>query len=80
MEFVITTPQKTVNSEIFKTENPNCELFVRENIFYISGVKSQKDADDLIAAHNPEAPKAKSVQEKLADLGLTVDDLKALLS
>jgi hypothetical protein len=78
-EFKIATPNKRVNSLIFMEET-GCNLYKVDDDFYISGCESQAEADALIAAHNPPAPKEPTVAEKLASVGLSVDDLKAALS
>jgi hypothetical protein len=88
MEFEIATPTKTVNSEIFHRDNADAELYVRDGIFYISGVDSQEEADNLIAAHNPSlaqeaADKVKADAKaaalaKLQALGLTADEVAAI--
>lgn len=77
-EFAIATPNKPVNSAIFRQET-NCNLYVRDDVFYVSGCKNQDEADALIAAHNPSAPSEPTVAEKLASVGLDLDDLKAAL-
>jgi len=78
MEFKIKTPNKPTNSLIF-FEETGCQLFTKDDGFYVSGVDSQGQADALIAAHNPPEPQEPTVQEKLASVGLSVDDLKAAL-
>ena len=78
MEFLIATPQKPVNSQFF-FEQTGCELYMRDGVFYISGCQSQAEADALIEAHNPPAPKEPTVEEKLASVGLSLDDLKSAL-
>lgn len=78
MEFKIATPNKPTNSTIFHEET-GAFLFTRDDGFYISGVDSQAEANALIAAHNPPAPKEPTVEEKLASVGLSLDDLKVAL-
>jgi hypothetical protein len=77
-EFKIAAPNKKVNSSVFRQET-GCELFTKDDGFYISGCETQAEADTLIAAHNPPAPTEPTVVEKLASVGLSVDDLKEAL-
>ena len=53
-EFKIATPKKPTNSSIF-FKDTGFNLFTRDDSFYVSGCETQKEADDAIAAHNPEA-------------------------
>ena len=77
-EYKIATPQKAINSMIFFTET-GFNLFTKDDGFYVSGCETQKEADDAIAAHNPPAPIEPTVVEKLASVGLSIDDLKEAL-
>jgi hypothetical protein len=77
-EFKIATPNKPTNSTIFFTET-GFNLFTRDADFYVSGCDTQKQADDAIAAHNAPEPVEPSVGEKLASVGLSIDDLKVAL-
>ena len=79
MEFQISKPDKPLNSQIFAQENPGCFLYQSGDDFYISGVETQEEANKLLAAHNPPAPKEPTVAEKLASVGLSLDDLKEAL-
>jgi hypothetical protein len=78
MEFIVEAKNKYINSLIFKEET-GCELYLRDNVLYVSGAKSQKEADDFLAAHNPTPAAEPTVSEKLASVGLSVDDLKTVL-
>lgn len=77
-EFKITTPNKPVNSDIFFQET-GCNLYTRDDGFYISGCETQSEADALIASHNPPMPTEPTVKDKLASVGLSLDDLKEAL-
>ena len=78
-EFKIDKPNKPVHSTIFFKET-GFNLFNKDDgFFYVSGCDSQEQADKSIAAHNPPAPTEPTVEEKLASVGLSVDDLKAAL-
>lgn len=78
MEFIVEAKNKYINSLIFKEET-GCELYLRDDVLYVSGAKSQKEADDLLAAHNPTPTPEPTVAEKLASVGLNLDDLKIAL-
>lgn len=77
-EFKIATPTKTVNSQLFLAET-GFNLFTRDDGFYVSGCETQKEANDAIAAHNVPEPVEPTVAEKLASVGLSIDDLKVAL-
>jgi hypothetical protein len=77
-EFKITTPQKPTHSNIFFNET-GFNLYTKDDGFYVSGCETQKQADEAIAAHNPPAPTEPTVAEKLASVGLTLEDLKVAL-
>jgi hypothetical protein len=77
-EFIVTKPNKPLNSSIFYNET-GFNLFVKDGNLIISGCETQGEADALIAAHNPPTPQEPTVEEKLASVGLNLDDLKAAL-
>ena len=79
MEFIVKLPKKTLNTDIFAAENLGKDLFMRDGDLIISGVESQEEADALLAAHNPPAPKELTIDEKLASVGLSINDLKVAL-
>jgi hypothetical protein len=78
MEHKVKSPNKPVNSEIFRNET-GADLCIRDGEWYVSGDISAEEAQELLDAHNPPAPKELTVAEKLASVGLSVDDLKAAL-
>ncbi len=79
MEFIVKLPKKTINTDVFAAENLGKDLFMRDGDLIISGVETQEEADALLAAHNPPAPKEPTIDEKLASVGLSVNDLKVAL-
>jgi hypothetical protein len=79
MEFIVKLPNKTLNTDIFAAENVGKDLFMRDGDLIISGAKSQEEAEALLAAHNPPAYEEPTIDEKLASVGLSIDDLKAAL-
>ena len=77
-EFKIAKPSKRVDTGIFLKET-GWNLYTRDEDFYVSGCNTQKEADAAIAAHNVPEPIEPTVAEKLASVGLTIDDLKVAL-
>jgi hypothetical protein len=78
MEHKVKTPNKNCNSDIFRAET-GADLFIRDDIWYVSGDIDAEQAQALLDAHNPPAPTEPTVEEKLASVGLSVDDLKQAL-
>jgi len=83
MKIQITQPQKHTDSILFKEET-GFDLYISEDVWFIDGAESEQEALTALENHNPEnemlkLQEAKKVAEaKLAALGLTADDLKAL--
>jgi hypothetical protein len=77
-EHKVKTPNKPTNSIVFKDET-GCDLFAREDGFYVSGDITQEQAQALLDAHNPVEQPQPTVAEKLARAGVSIDDLKAAL-
>ena len=75
-EFAI--PEK-LNTFQLKAELGADEVYVRENKLVIGGDLSEAKVLAGINAHIPAEPKEQSLTEKLASVGLSVDDLKAAL-
>lgn len=78
MEIQIKKPNKFVDSNIFFNET-GFSLFVREDNWFIGGVENEIEALQALEKHNPPAPTPPTVAEKLALVGLSLDDLKAAL-
>jgi len=87
MKYSFDLATKPLDSFLFEKENPNCSLYVEDGFLWVSGDLTKEQAQKLLDAHNPpdpiikenEAKAAKQAAEaKLAALGLTTDDLKAL--
>jgi hypothetical protein len=78
MEIKISKPTKPVNSLIFFNET-GFNLYQQDNDFYLSGDATEQELSDAYAAHNPPAPTEPTVAEKLASVGLSIDDLKDAL-
>jgi hypothetical protein len=65
-----------VNGEQLKNELKAESVYQIENTLYIVGDLSKETIDKALAAHMPTEP---TVTEKLASVGLSIDDLKAAL-
>jgi hypothetical protein len=78
MEHKVKNPNKPTDSTIFKNET-GYELFVRDEEWFVSGADSADKAQALLDAHNPPAPTEPTITNKLASVGLSIDDLKAAL-
>ena len=79
MDIKVKTPNKYTNSDIFFHETGH-NLLIIDNEFYVRGDTTDSAAAQLLLDnHNPLAPVELSVSEKLASVGLSVDDLKAAL-
>lgn len=77
MEHKISTPTKLINSLKF-IEETGLSIFVREGEWFISGDCTKEQALAALEAHNGTTPEL-TIAEKLASVGLSVDDLKAAL-
>jgi hypothetical protein len=78
MEYKVNKPNKYTDSVIF-TNDTGCNLFVRNDDWYVSGEITQAKAQELLDAHNPSKPSTVTIEQKLASVGLSIDDLKAAL-
>jgi len=79
MKIQIERPTKPVNSEVFYQETGFTLTCVNDE-FFLTGEATEKELKDAYAAHNPPAPIEKTVVEKLALVGLSIDDLKTALT
>ena len=78
MQIKIDKPTKYANSSIFQ-DKTGYALYQIGDAFYINGDATEDELLAAFAAHNPPAPTEPTVAEKLASVGLSVDDLKAAL-
>ena len=79
MEFNVGKITKTLNSELFKSET-GFDLYQKDDgDIYIKGCKTQKEAESLLAAHNPTSSVENSLEQKLSNAGITLDELKTAL-
>ncbi len=78
MEIKIDKPTKYADSFLFQQET-GYAYYQSGNDFYLAGNATEAELLAAFAAHNPPAPTEPTVAEKLASVGLSVDDLKAAL-
>lgn len=76
--YEIQKPNKPVNSQLFNEEF-GCSLFVEDGKWFISGAESKAQADAFLEAHIVPESLEPTVEEKLASVGLNLDDLKSAL-
>lgn len=79
MKYAFDLPEKNTNSFLFEEENSNCSLYIEEGKLWISGDITEEEATNMLAAHNPPAPTEPTVADKLASVGLSIEELKAAL-
>ena len=68
-----------LNGEQLKAELGCDEVYIRDNNLIIGGDVTEAQAKAAIAAHKAVKPAEPTINEKLASVGLSVDDLKAAL-
>lgn len=78
MEIKTNKAEKYVDGFLFEKET-GFSYFERNGEFFLSGDATEKELLDAFAAHNPTPPAEPTVAEKLASVGLSLDDLKAAL-
>ena len=78
MEIKIPKPTKPVHSTIFH-DATGFNLFQKGDDFYLSGEATEQELLNAYAAHNPPAPQEPTVAEKLASVGLSIEELKTEL-
>jgi len=78
MEIKINRPEKFADSSIFNLET-GFSYFQRGDEFFLAGDANEAELLAAFAAHNPPAPQEPTIEEKLASVGLNLDDLKAAL-
>ena len=68
-----------LNGEQLKTELKCDEVYIRDQVLVIGGDVTESQVKAAIAAHKPNKPSEPNIQDKLAMVGLSVDDLKVAL-
>lgn len=75
-EFAIPTD---LNGEQLKAELNCDEVYIRDEVLVIGGDVTEAQAKAAIAAHKAVQPSEPTIDEKLASVGLSINDLKAAL-
>lgn len=78
MEIKIEKPTKYADSYVFEQEF-GYAFVQRGQEYFLIGDATEQELLDAFAAHNPTPPTEPTIAEKLASVGLSVDDLKAAL-
>ena len=68
-----------INGEQLKAELGCQEVYIANDKLIIGGDLSEEAATKGVAAHTPKAVVPPTIAEKLASVGLSIDDLKAAL-
>ena len=68
-----------LNGEQLKAELNCDEVYIRDQVLVIGGDVTEAQVKAAIAAHKPIYPSEPTVAQKLASVGLSVDDLKVAL-
>lgn len=76
--FQFTLPT-AINGDQLKNELNAEDVYVVGDALFVVGNFTKSDAESIINAHKPIAPKQPTLQEKLASVGLSIDDLKQAL-
>jgi hypothetical protein len=78
MKIKIPTPTKPISSRLF-FEQTGFRLFFENNCYWIEGDSIEAELLAAFEAHNPPAPTEPTITEKLASVGLSIEELKAAL-
>jgi hypothetical protein len=79
MEHKFEIPSKLLMADIFKKET-GFDLFILDNDLILAGDCTREEAEAALSAHNPPEPTPPTLAEKLASVGLSLEELKAALS
>jgi hypothetical protein len=74
----INKPNKRVDASILKSES-GIQLFQEDDKFFLEGNFTEEEMLAAFAAHNPPAPQEPTIEDKLASVGLNLNDLKTAL-
>jgi hypothetical protein len=78
MQIKIDTPIKHVDSMLFQEES-GLSLFIENGAWFIGGTDDEEIALAALANHNPIIPTEPTLNDKLASVGLSIEELKAAL-
>jgi hypothetical protein len=70
----------TFNGQQFIQESGANDVFVRGETLFVESEKSHSQLQSLLNNHKPKAITDSTVAQKLASVGLSIDDLKAALA
>lgn len=77
MEHIVELPAQGINSEVFRNET-GWDLVVRDGVITVVGDCTKEQALLAIKNHDPKVAEP-TLEQKLAYVGLSIDDLKAAL-
>jgi hypothetical protein len=78
MKHKMANTTKPLDSFLFKEET-GFDLFTEDDDLFIEGDCTKAEAEAALAAHNPPAPTQPTVVEKLASVGLSLEELRTAL-
>lgn len=78
MEIKINQPTKYVDSFLFEKET-GFLYFQRGDEFFLAGNTTEKELLAAFEGHNPSVPTEPTIADKLASVGLSIEELKAAL-
>ena len=78
MEHKMNKPNKPLHSDVFRNET-GFDLYTTGDDLFISGDCTKEEAEAALAAHNPPVPTEPTVAEKLASVGLSLEELRTAL-
>lgn len=78
MEHILTKPNKPMDSTVFFDET-GFDLYILDGNLIVSGDCTEKEAQAALDAHNVPEIKPLSIEDKLASVGLSIEELKAAL-
>jgi hypothetical protein len=68
-----------INGEQLKSELNCAEVYIRDNVLVIGGNLTQEQAAAGLAAHKPIPAPEPTIADKLASVGLSLDELKSAI-
>jgi len=77
MEHSFSIPTKALSSAIFKNET-GFDLFIRDGVLIVSGECTKAEAEAALHSHDGSVQEL-TIAEKLASVGLSLEELKAAL-
>lgn len=78
MELKVNNPNKYIDSFLFEQET-GFGYFQRGDEFFLVGNATEEELLAAFDAHNPPVPTEPTIADKLASVGLSIEELKAAL-